>query len=57
MIARILAGESDAFAILMRRHEAGLLRFATRMLGSADAAADAVAEGLIRAYRSDLCFT
>ena len=51
VIARILAGDSDAFAILMRRHEAGLLRFATRMLGSADAAADAVAEGLIRAYR------
>ncbi len=51
MIARILAGDTDAFGILVRRHEAGLLRFATRMLGSADAAADAVAEGLIRAYR------
>jgi len=51
VIARILAGDSDAFGILVRRHEAGLLRFATRMLGSADAAADAVAEGLIRAYR------
>ena len=51
VIARILAGDTDAFGILVRRHEAGLLRFATRMLGSADAAADAVAEGLIRAYR------
>src|SRR5204862_157622 len=49
--ARILAGDGDAFGILVRRHEAGLLRFATRMLGSPDAAADAVAEALIRAYR------
>ena len=44
LIARILAGDGDAFGILVRRHEAGLLRFATRMLGSPDAAADAVAE-------------
>ena len=51
VIARILAGDGDAFGILVRRHEAGLLRFATRMLGSPDAAADAVAEALIRAYR------
>ena len=29
----------------------GFTKFATRMLGDADAAADAVAEGLVRAYR------
>jgi len=51
VVARVLAGETEAFGILIRRHEAGLLRFASRMLGSRDAAADAVAEGLVRAYR------
>ena len=41
----------EAFGLLIRRHEPGLIRFATRMLGSRDAAADAVAEGFVRAYR------
>jgi len=35
----------------MRRYEPGLLRYAARMLGSRDVAADAVAEGFVRAYR------
>ena len=51
VVARVLAGDVEAFGIIIRRHEAALLRYATRMLGSADAAADAVAEGLVRAYR------
>jgi len=51
VVARVLGGDADAFGMLIRRYEAGLLRFATRMLGSRDAAADAVAEGLVRAYR------
>ena len=51
VVARILAGDGEAFGILIRRYEPGLLRFATRMLGSPDAAADAVAESLVRAYR------
>lgn len=50
-VARVLAGDSEAFGIVVRRYEAGLLRYATRMLGAPDAAADAVAEGLVRAYR------
>lgn len=41
----------EAFGLIIRRYEAGLLRYATRMLGSVDAAADAVAEGLVRAFR------
>src|SRR5438093_3143529 len=51
VVERVLGGDAEAFGILIRRYETGLLRFATRMLGSRDAAADAVAEGLVRAYR------
>jgi len=51
VVARVLSGEHEAFGLLIRRYEPGLLRYATRMLGSRDAAADAVAEGLVRAYR------
>ena len=50
-MARVLSGDVEAFGVIIRRYESGLLRFATRMLGSSDAAADAVAEGLVRAYR------
>ena len=51
VIAQVLDGDAEAFGIIIRRYEPGLLRFATRMLGSPDAAADAVAESLVRAYR------
>jgi RNA polymerase sigma-70 factor, ECF subfamily len=51
VVARILGGDGEAFGIIIRRYEPGLLRYATRMLGSTDAAADAVAESLVRAYR------
>jgi RNA polymerase sigma-70 factor (ECF subfamily) len=51
VVARVLAGDAEAFGVIIRRYEPGLLRYASRMLGSADAAADAVAEGLVRAYR------
>jgi RNA polymerase sigma-70 factor (ECF subfamily) len=51
VIAQVLGGDGEAFGILIRRFEPGLLRFATRMLGNPDAAADAVAESLVRAYR------
>ena len=51
IVARVLAGDAEAFGLIIRRYEAGLLRYATRMLGSTDAAADAVAEGVVRAYR------
>jgi len=51
VVAQVLDGDAEAFGIIIRRYEPGLLRFAARMLGSADAAADAVAESLVRAYR------
>jgi len=51
VVARVLSGDREAFGFLIRRYEAGLLRFATRMLGNRDVATDAVAESFIRAYR------
>src|SRR2546430_1048037 len=51
VVARVLGGDREAFGLVVRRYEAGLLRFAARMLGSRDAAADAVAESFVRAYR------
>ncbi|HEX9282623.1 MAG TPA: RNA polymerase sigma factor [Gemmatimonadales bacterium] len=51
VVARVLGGDPEAFGVVIRRYEAGLVRFATRMLGSRDAAADAVAESFVRAYR------
>ena len=51
VVARVLGGDREAFGLVIRRYETGLLRFATRMLGSRDVAADAVAERLVRAYR------
>jgi RNA polymerase sigma-70 factor (ECF subfamily) len=51
VVARVLGGDREAFGLVIRRYETGLLRFATRMLGSRDVAADAVAESLVRAYR------
>ncbi len=51
VVARVLSGDREAFGLVIGRYEPGLLRYAARMLGSRDAAADAVAEGLVRAYR------
>src|SRR5947199_8967342 len=51
VVALVLAGDTEGFGVVIRRYEAGLLRFATRMRGSRDAAADAVAESFVRAYR------
>ena len=51
VVARVLGGDQEAFGLVIRRYEAGLVRFATRMLGSRDGAADAVAESFVRAYR------
>ncbi len=51
VVARVLSGDREAFGSLIRRYQPGLVRFATRMLGNQDVAADAVAESFIRAYR------
>jgi RNA polymerase sigma-70 factor (ECF subfamily) len=52
LVARVLDGPLDDYAVLVRRYQAGLLRYATRMLGDAAEAEDAVQEAFVRAYRS-----
>lgn len=44
--------ESTAFPMLIRNYTPAAQRLAQRLLGDADAAADAVQEGLIKAYRA-----
>src|SRR5712691_5266061 len=51
VVARVLGGDREAFGLIVRRYESGLMRFATRVLGGRDAGADAVAESFVRAYR------
>ena len=52
LVAAVLRGETDAFAILVRRYQHVYYRFAVRMLGSHDDADDAVQSAFVRAYRS-----
>ena len=51
-VARIRAGDLDAFETLVRRHEATVYRVAFRMLGNRDDAADTVQDTFLRAYRA-----
>jgi RNA polymerase sigma-70 factor (ECF subfamily) len=50
LVARVLGGEKESYATLVRRHQAPLYRHALGMVGSADAAADLVQDALVRAY-------
>jgi RNA polymerase sigma-70 factor (ECF subfamily) len=50
LVARVLAGDTERYAALVRRHQAPLYRHALGMVGSGDAAADLVQDALIRAY-------
>lgn len=52
VIGRVLAGDADAFAVLVERYQAEMAAFARYMVGGADDAADAVQESFVRAYRS-----
>jgi len=51
-VARVLAGDVDAFRDLVNRYGDGLYRFCRARLGSADDAEDAVQDVFTRAFRS-----
>lgn len=50
VVRAVLAGEIEQYAVLVRRYKTRYARYATHMLGSADAAEDAVQDALVRAY-------
>ena len=52
IVARVLAGDSEAYAVLVKRYRAQFARFAVRMLGNPEDAEEALQDALIRAYRS-----
>ena len=50
-VRAVLAGDANAFAVLVDRHHARCLRVATHLLGDGDDAEDVVQEAFVRAYR------
>ena len=56
VVARVLAGDRDAYRLLVRRHQDRLFAHALRMTRRGDVAADLVQGALIKAYSSlDRC--
>lgn len=56
LVAEVLAGNHHAFRTLVGRHQEFLYRYATRMLGDRQDAADVLQESFLRAFRSlDRC--
>jgi len=56
IVRRVLAGDTEAFGVLVARHRPVLLRFALRMLDDQADAEDVVQEALVRGYRAlDQC--
>ena len=51
VIARVRAGDVDAFRVLVERHNPAVFRLAYRMTGNQQDAEDAVQETFLRAYR------
>src|SRR3989454_5382224 len=50
VVRAVLAGDIERYAELVRRYRDRYARYATRMLGSVDAAEDAVQDAFVRAY-------
>jgi RNA polymerase sigma-70 factor (ECF subfamily) len=50
VVRAVLAGDAERYAELVRRYRDRYARYAARMLGSPDAAEDAVQDAFIRAY-------
>src|SRR3954467_15319320 len=51
-VARVLAGDTDAFAILVERYGGRVYNIALRITNDADAASDCAQEAFIRAYKA-----
>lgn len=50
VVRAVLAGDTERYGELVRRYRDRYARYAARMLGSADAADDAVQDAFVRAY-------
>lgn len=50
VVRAVLQGDVEQYAVLVRRYRDRYARYATRVLGSVDAAEDAVQDALIRAF-------
>lgn len=50
VVRSVLAGDAERYAVLVRRYRDRYARFAARMLGSVDAAEDAVQDAFVRAF-------
>jgi RNA polymerase sigma-70 factor, ECF subfamily len=51
LVGRVLAGESDAYEVLVRRYQARLYRHALGMVLDGDVAADLVQDAFVNAFR------
>ncbi|NTW17796.1 MAG: sigma-70 family RNA polymerase sigma factor [Syntrophaceae bacterium] len=51
-VARSRQGDTEAFAVLVRRHQKKMLNVAYRMIGDYDEACDVVQESFLSAYRA-----
>lgn len=51
-VARFRQGDTEAFAVLVRRHQKKMLNVAFRMIGDYDEACDVVQESFLSAYRA-----
>lgn len=52
IVARVLGGDTGAYAILVARYRAHYGRYAVRMLGSREDAEEALQDAFVRAFRS-----
>lgn len=52
LVTQAVAGDRDAFTVLVRRHQHGVYGLALRLTGDREMAADVAQEALIRAWRA-----
>lgn len=52
LVARILDGDADCYAVLVGRYQASLFRYAVGMVRDGDLAADLVQDSFVKAYSS-----